>query len=152
MLNRNLIIEWRRSVQEALLVRHPPKSLYLSDAAEEMIRHLQQIETLGKQALEFQKEIESIRAKRNEISSRFPKASKEEKELLKQEVLTCKTRIVELEELHIKVESECRIHEANIPNVPDAGVPLWEGIQPDYEKYVRTNLQFVHNLIDEYNE
>jgi len=93
-----------------------------------------------------------LRAKRNEISSRFPKASKEEKELLKQEVLACKTRIAELEELHAKIELECHTHETNIPNVPDAGVPLWEGISPDYEKYVRTNLQFVHNLIDEYNE
>jgi seryl-tRNA synthetase len=152
MLPRNLIIEWRRSIQEALMVRYPPKSLYLSDAAEEMIHRLQQVEILGKQALDFQKEIEILRAKRNEISSRFPKASKEEKELLKQEVLACKTRISELEALHAKIESECQSHEANIPNVPDVGAPLWESISPDYEKYLRTNLQLVRNLIDEYNE
>lgn len=152
MLPRNLIIEWRRNIQEALMVRYPPKSLYLSDAAEEMIHRLQQVEILGKQALDFQKEIEILRAKRNEISSRFPKASKEEKELLKQEVLACKIKISELEALHAKIESECQSHEANIPNVPDVGVPLWESISPDYEKYLRTNLQFVRNLIDEYNE
>lgn len=152
MLPRNLIIEWRRFFEEALLVRYPPQGMYFSESAKEMILDLRQVELLGAQSLSLQKEIEVCRNMRNEISSRFPKASKEEKDVYKTLVVKCKEKINELEKQHSKIETQCRIHENRIPNVPDKTVPLWNGISEFNEKCIRTNLEFIHNLINEYNE
>ena len=47
MLPRKLIIEWRTSVERALMVRYPTKGLYLSFEAEILIKNLRHIEILG---------------------------------------------------------------------------------------------------------
>ena len=89
---------------------------------------------------------------RNEISARFPKASKEEKELLKQEIFNLKGKISEFEKQHSEIEDQCQFYENRIPNIPDSDVPLWKEISEFDEKCIRTNLKFVHNLIKDYNE
>jgi len=151
MISRNLIIEWRTSIERALMVRFPPKNMYLAEAAVEIINDLKQIEILGLQSASLQKQIENLRTARNEISSRFPLASKEEKELLKKEVYEYKNRIQTLEEEYTKIETQCQRHESRIPNIPDENIPLWENISDFDIKCVRTNLRFVKSLINQFN-
>lgn len=150
MLNRRLIMDHPYLIAQALSVRYPPYTPHYSEQLEEVFDTIDQVAYLGKQAFDLDKQIKDLRRERNEISDKFPKASKEEKLILKLEVANLKMKISELENLYEIVEKQCQDNEALIPNIPDPGVPLWSGISDHNKDYYQSVLRIVHQMIDEY--
>jgi seryl-tRNA synthetase len=151
MLNRRLIIEHAGLVKYALSVRYPPYAVNLPKSLEDLFETVDQVALLGQQSFDLDKQIKDARRDRNLIADKFPKASKEEKIVLKQDAADLKTKISELEKLYEIVEKECREYEAHIPNVPDPGIPLWSNISDDNREFYQGVLRVVHHLIEDYN-
>lgn len=151
MLPRKLIIEYPVSFKNALLVRYPPTSLHLSHGAEEIIESIDKIKNLGKQSLSHLQKIQDLKQLRNELSTQFPKLSSIEKNELKIKVKLIKDEIVLLETEMEGMELELTNLESRLPNIPDPDVPIWSGYSDEEVTAIRTNLRFVHDLLQEQN-
>lgn len=79
---------------------------------------------LDKKRVELKKELDSLREKRNEISSKIPKNAKPDPEVIK-EAKELKEKISALESEYNQIEEEFITNFKKIPNIPTPDTPIW---------------------------
>ena len=143
MLPRKVIIENYFTFIEVMSIRSFNK---------ELLENIWFVSKNGKKAQELLTDIELLKASKNIVSGKFAKASKEEKELLKEESIDIGKKIEEKEIIWKALEKEIQNAEQKIPNVPAVDIPLRDGLSEEELKYKKLILSRANRLVFEEND